>query len=92
MECLASSYGTRNDGHAVFMHTERALHEDTYPVLSCADIEDLLARFLPRPEETEEEVISLLEQRHHQRKKSIKSHARSQVKYAESASFSGLSK
>lgn len=68
----------------LFMLTERVLHKDTYPMLSCADIEELLARFLPRCDVTEEEVVFNLEQRHLQRKKAIESHTRSQTKNFES--------
>ena len=64
----------------VFMLSERIYHKDTYPLLSCADIEDLLAHFLPRRDVTEEEVIFQLEQRHRARKKAIESHARCQEK------------
>ncbi|RLB31811.1 MAG: hypothetical protein DRH11_12720, partial [Deltaproteobacteria bacterium] len=49
-------------------------------LLSCADIEDLLAHFLPRRDVTEKEVIFQLEQRHKQRQKAIESHARCQEK------------
>ena len=62
----------------LFMLSERIHHKDTYPLLSCADIEDLLARFLPRRGVTGEEVIFQLEQRHRQRQKAIDSHARRQ--------------
>ena len=60
----------------LFMLMEKIHHEDTYPLLSCADIEDLLSHFLPRRDVTEEEVLSQLEQRHAQRKKAMESHAR----------------
>ena len=60
-------------------------------MLSCVDIENLLARFLPHCDVTQEEVIFRLEQRHLQRKKAIESHARSQVKNVESEFHSGLS-
>jgi len=66
----------------LFMLTERIQHKDSYPLLSCADIEELLAHFLPRCDVTEKEVISQLEQRHAQRQKAIKSHARHQEKMA----------
>jgi len=59
----------------LFMLTERIHHKDTYPLLSCADIEELLAHFLPRRDVTRKEVISQLEQRHKQRQKAIESHA-----------------
>jgi SRSO17 transposase len=62
----------------LFMLSERIRHKDTYPLLSCSDIEELLARFLPRRDVTKEEVISQLEYRHSQRLKAIESHARRQ--------------
>ena len=62
----------------LFVLTEIIYHKDTYPLLSCADIEDLLARFLPRRGVTGEEVIFQLEQRHRQRQKAIDSHTRRQ--------------
>jgi len=48
----------------LFMLTERIRHEDTYPLLSCSDIEELLSRFLPRRDVTKQEVIRQLEDRH----------------------------
>ena len=62
----------------LFMLTEKIHHKDTYPLLSCSDIENLLARFLPRRDVTKEEVIVQLEYRHGQRQKAINSHARRQ--------------
>jgi len=62
----------------VFMLSEKIKHEDDYPLLSCADIEDLLAHFLPRRDSTRDEVIRQMEERHRQRKKSIDSHTRRQ--------------
>ncbi|MBT5465877.1 MAG: IS701 family transposase, partial [Candidatus Marinimicrobia bacterium] len=62
----------------LFMTYERIHHKDTYPLLSCADIEELLAHFLPRRDVTREEVILQLEQRHIQRQKAIESHTRCQ--------------
>ena len=32
----------------LFMLDERIRHEDTWPLLSCSDIKELLAHFLPR--------------------------------------------
>jgi hypothetical protein len=64
----------------LFMLSERIYHKDTYPLLSCADIEELLAHFLPRRDVTEEEVILQLEHRHKQRQEAIESHARCQTK------------
>ena len=67
----------------LFMLTEKIHHKDTYPMLSSADIEHLLARFLPRRDVTEEEVIFQLEQRHILRQKAIDSHTRRQRKIIE---------
>ena len=53
----------------LFMLTERINHKDTYPLLSCADIEHLLGRFLPRRDVSKEVVIVQLEHRHRQRQK-----------------------
>lgn len=64
----------------LFMLTERIRHKKTYPLLSCADIEELLARFLPRRDVTEQEVVRQLEQRHRKRKRAIESHSRRQSK------------
>jgi SRSO17 transposase len=61
-----------------FMLTERIHHEDTYPLLSSADIEQLLARFLPRRDVSKEEIIHQLEHRHRQRQIAIESHTRRQ--------------
>lgn len=66
----------------LFMLTERIRHKETYPLLSCADIEQLLARFLPRRDVTQEEVIQQLEHRHRQRQLAIESHARQQKRTA----------
>jgi SRSO17 transposase len=62
----------------LFMLTERIHHKDTYPLLSCADIERLLTCFLPRRDVTEEEVIRQLEYSHIQRQNAIDSHFRKQ--------------
>ena len=60
----------------LFMLSERIRHEDTYPLLSCSDIEELLSRFLPRRDVTREEVIRQLEYRHRKRLAAIQSHSR----------------
>ena len=64
----------------LFMLSERIHHKDTYPLLSCSDIEELLAHFLPRRDVTREEVILQMRQRHTQRQKAIESHTRCQKK------------
>jgi SRSO17 transposase len=64
----------------LFMLSERISHKEVYPLLSCADIENLLAHFLPRRDVTEEEVILQMELRHRQRQKAIESHERCQKK------------
>ena len=70
----------------LFMLTEKTHHKDTRPMLTCSDIEDLLARFLPRRDVSEEEIISQLENRHRQRQKAIESHTRRQKKLFKSKS------
>ena len=70
----------------LFMLTEKIHHKDTRPMLTCSDIEDLLARFLPRRDVTKEEIISQLENRHRQRQKAIESHTRRQQKLFKSKS------
>lgn len=60
----------------VFMLNERISHEETYPLLSCSDIEELLSRFLPRRDVTKDEIIQQLEHRHRKRQAAIESHTR----------------
>ena len=60
----------------LFMLNERIRHKDSYPLLSCSDIEELLSRFLPRRDVTREEVIRQLEYRHRKGLAAIKSHSR----------------
>ncbi len=62
----------------LFMLTEKIRHKDIYPLLSCSDIEELLARFLPRRDLNKEDVILQMEYRHLQRQNAIDSHARRQ--------------
>ena len=60
----------------LFMLGERIDRQDSHPLLSCSDIEELLSRFLPRRDVTESEVIRQLEDRHRKRLSAIQSHAR----------------
>ena len=62
----------------LFMLTERIRHKDTYPLLSCSDIEELLSHFLPRRDISEAEVIRQLEDRHRRRRSAIESHSQKQ--------------
>ena len=64
----------------LFMLNERIRHKDTYPLLSCSDIEELLSRFLPRRDISKAEVIRQLEERHRKRQSAIESHTRNQGK------------
>jgi len=64
----------------LFMLSERVRHKDIYPLLSCADIEELLSHFLPRRDVSEAEVIRQLEDRHRRRLSAIKSHAQNSAK------------
>ena len=60
----------------LFMLTERIEQRDTSPLLSCADIETLLAHFLPRRDLDEVEVLAQVTARHRRRQQAIESHAR----------------
>ena len=51
----------------LFMLNERIRNKDEYPLLSCSDIEILLAHFLPRRDTTKAEVIRQMEERHKKR-------------------------
>ncbi len=55
----------------LFMLEERIAAEDDCPLLTCADIETLLAHFLPRRDVTVEEVIRQLHIRHQRRQAAI---------------------
>ena len=55
----------------LFMLKQRIEHQDDLPLLSCADIETLLAHFLPRRDVGVEEVIRQMEVRHQKRQASI---------------------
>ena len=57
----------------LFMLKERMEHQQDYPLLSCADIETLLAHFLPRRDVGVEEVLRQMEVRHQKRQASIDS-------------------
>lgn len=64
----------------LFMLQERTASRDTYPLLSCADVETLLAHVLPRRDVDLAEVIRQLEVRHYRRQASIDSaYARQQL-------------
>ena len=62
----------------LFILEERLLHEETDPLLSCADVANLLECFLPRRDITEEEVLRQMEIRHRKRQASIESAYRNQ--------------
>lgn len=55
----------------LYMLETRLSNKKDYPLLSCADIEDLLSHFLPRKDITEDEVLRQMETRHRQRQYSI---------------------
>jgi len=57
----------------LFMLEERTALREHLPLLSCADIEQLLARFLPRRDRHPDELIRQLEARHRKRQTSIDS-------------------
>jgi SRSO17 transposase len=55
----------------LFMLEERTEQQEDYPLLSCADVETLLAHFLPRRDVSVDEVLRQLEVRHQKRQASI---------------------
>lgn len=57
----------------LFMLRERIEHHEEVPLLSCADIEILLARFLPRRDRDPDEIIRQMTLRHRKRRASIES-------------------
>ena len=48
----------------LFMLTERIRYKDSYPLLSCSVIEELLSHLLPQREVSKTAVIRQLEDRH----------------------------
>jgi hypothetical protein len=63
----------------LFMLEEKLLHKESHPLLSCADIESLLAHFLPRRDVTHKEVVRQMEARHKARQNAIDSAYRRQT-------------
>lgn len=62
----------------LFMLEEKLAQKQDYPLLSCADIEFLLAHFLPRRDVTVAEVVRQMEARHRARQAAIDSAYRRQ--------------
>jgi len=62
----------------LFMLEEKLTQKEDYPLLSCADIEFLLAHFLPRRDVTVAEVVRQMEARHRARQAAIDSAYRRQ--------------
>jgi SRSO17 transposase len=62
----------------LFMLEERLRQKEEHPLLSCKDIEVLLAHFLPRRDVNKAEVIKQVQVRHRLRKQAIESHSRAQ--------------
>ena len=60
----------------LFMLTERLQMKEQCPLLSSADIEKLLAAFLPRRDAGVEQVFSHMKRRHEMRRRAIESHAK----------------
>jgi hypothetical protein len=60
----------------LFMLTGRLRRKDQCFLLSCADIEKLLAAFLPRRDVSPEQVYSHMKRRHEMRRRAIESHAK----------------
>lgn len=63
----------------LFMLEEKLSQKEEHPLLSCSDIEVLLAHFLPRRDATVAEVIRQMKARHRARQKAIDSAYRQQT-------------
>ena len=57
----------------LFHLRERLVHAEDYPLLSCADLFELLCYFLPKAAVTPEDVLRQMDQRHRKRQASIDS-------------------
>jgi SRSO17 transposase len=64
----------------LFMLSEKLRMQKQCPLLSCADIERLLATFLPRRDAGPEQVLNHMHRRHEMRRRAIDSHARCNAK------------
>jgi SRSO17 transposase len=62
----------------LFMLEEKLSHQENHPLLSCSDIELLLACFLPRRDVTKAEVVRQMKARHEARQRAIDSAYRRQ--------------
>lgn len=62
----------------LFMLEEKLSQKESYPLLSCSDIEVLLAHFLPRRDVTVEEIVRQMKARHTARQQAIESAYRRQ--------------
>jgi len=69
----------------LFMLIERIRDQKTHPLLSCADIEALLAHFLPRRDTSVEAVLQQMTARHKRRQDAIESAYRVQRREARKA-------
>jgi len=69
----------------LFMVREKRLHAKELPLLSCADIEELLAEFLPRRSTDKADVLQRIKARHVQRQRAIDSHSRTSRRRRRSA-------
>ena len=62
----------------LFLIRERQIQSETLPLLSAGDVKVLLARVLPRRDQTLEEIIRQIQLRHQQRQSAIDSAYRRQ--------------
>ncbi len=62
----------------LFLVEERQLHKPKRPLLSCADVLELLGFALPKRNVTEEEMQRQMNKRHRKRHASIEHHYRKQ--------------
>jgi SRSO17 transposase len=63
----------------LFVLETRIEHKESYPLLSCSDIQTLLSKFLPRIDVTKDEVLKQMDYRHRQRAAAIERAHRKQL-------------
>lgn len=71
----------------LFMAEEREQHKEDVPLLSCRDVQELLAHFLPRRNVTTTEVIRQMKERHRKRQDAIEAAYRKQKRLPPGAKF-----
>ena len=70
----------------LFITKQRMLHQEAYPLMSCHDIKVFLAYFLPKRQNSVQEILRQMEVRHQKRQAASRSAARRRKQRAEAIS------